>query len=274
MIRMALAWAKPCGDDDDPYASLALSWSTVDGVDTGEWPGPEAHDCVTYSHHAKVHATLAGIGPRFGTNDGDGECTRGNFLGFPALNGQMWAETPWKAIGLACPQEAHGWIRPLLTKLTGPGGRWSGQWLSEQARTFFDGRREVAVNGDLRVWTTRVLHEVMLGLELSEREGAAFMALQFRIMVRMAAPKGAVEEGGPLRAALDIEELQRAKRALLDRCRPRLAHRNLIFIRPPPPLPTTHPPPPQPPSLTPHAGTVRWWRSGCPPRRPRSPPIR
>ena len=35
----------------------------------------------------------------------------------------------------AFPRQAHAWIRPLLTKLVGPGGRWSGEYLSEKAST-------------------------------------------------------------------------------------------------------------------------------------------
>mmetsp|Transcript_38046 Transcript_38046/g.123077 ORF Transcript_38046/g.123077 Transcript_38046/m.123077 type:complete len:1230 (+) Transcript_38046:108-3797(+) len=226
MIAMGLAWNKPCGDDEDPYTKMYLGWTTgADGVESGEWSGPEAHDCITYSHHAKVSEVLASLGGRFGESDGGGEVERQNFLGFQALNGEMWQEQPWKSIALACPQEAHAWIRPLLTKLTGPTGNWSGEYLSGKARAFFDGRRELKVNGDLRVWTTRILHEVMLGLSLTEREGAEFMALQFKIMIRMAAPAAAVEPGGLLRGVLGVEELYAARAALLDKFKPALLKR-------------------------------------------------
>lgn len=42
-------------------------------------------------------------------------------------------QVPWHSIGLGAPLDQHAWIRPILVKLNGNGGRWSTQWVTEQA---------------------------------------------------------------------------------------------------------------------------------------------
>ena len=126
MVRQGIAWSSKLPDHgDDAYYKLCQTFDEEKGVKDGVWHGPMGADCVTYFSHAKVKEVLAGLGERFGTNDGNGTIERSNFLGFQKLNDIMWPEAPWKSIGLGCPQEAHAWIRPLLAKLVGPGGRWS-----------------------------------------------------------------------------------------------------------------------------------------------------
>lgn len=113
----------------------------------------------------------------------------------------------------------------MLTELIGPGSRfWSAADLRAAARAFFSGRNAVAVNGDLRVWVTRVLHRIMTGLELSEAEGADFMALQFRVLVAMSVPESALCFP-PLRAALRVDECLRQKSKWLKRYRKALKER-------------------------------------------------
>ena len=68
-------------------------------------------------------------------------------------------------------------IRPLIVKLVGPGGKWDHAWVREQAADFFKGRLGVT-RGDIGVWVTRVLHQVHVGITLTEAEGEEFMDMQ------------------------------------------------------------------------------------------------
>ena len=152
------------GVDGQPPALVdgLTAWLDRRTAGTGRWAGPlEPANSTTYTSHAEVSARLAGLGQRLGRSDGDGEAARGNWLGFQRLNSRCWPEVPWRGIGLGAPQEAHGWIRPIICELCGPQGQWSAAKVDEAAAAFFAppggaARTEFRAVRDLKVWVCKV----------------------------------------------------------------------------------------------------------------------
>ncbi len=173
-------------------------------------------------------ARLAALGEKLGASSAEGAATRENCLGMQLLNGEMWEEVPWHAIALALPTEVHAWVRPLLVKLVGPGGklhgpggRWTHAELADAAADFFRGRRAIAVNADLRTWCCVILHRVHLGIELSEDEAEGFMAMQMKVLAISGFPAASLRVGA-LRKALDIDKIKAEKASWLERYKPAL----------------------------------------------------
>ena len=206
------------------------AWLDRRTAGTGRWAGPlEPAHSTTYTSHAEVSARLAGLGQRLGRSDGDGEATRGNWLGFQRLNSRCWPEVPWRGIGLGAPQQAHGWIRPLICELCGPHGQWSAARVDEAAAAFFAppgraARTEFRVVRDLKVWVSQVLHEVLFGEVISEARALELVALQWTWMKCMAAPDGALDVPA-LRQILGLDAFLPAKAKLLAELEPLVRRR-------------------------------------------------
>ena len=157
------------GVDGQPPAMVdgLTAWLDRRTAGTGRWAGPlEPAASTTYTSHAEVSARLAALGQRLGRSDGDGEVTRGNWLGFQRLNSRCWPEVPWRGIGLGAPQEAHAWIRPIIYELCGAQGQWSSAKIDEAAAAFFAppggaARKEFRAVRDLKLWVCQVLHEAL-----------------------------------------------------------------------------------------------------------------
>lgn len=219
MVQMARVWAASITKEKDPSVDWFLSRSRdpKSGEDTYRWQGPMLHSS-TLSSNSEVREILKKLGGRLGTSNTNGEVCKPNFLGFNIMNNVMWPEVPWHSIGLACPQEVHAWVRPLLTKLSGPGGRWSTPWLRDMAHKFFHGRRSIVLNEDLRTWSTRVLHQVMVGIDLTEAEGAEFMEFQKNLLILAGAPEAALS-WGPVSSILSLERTLEIKAKWIQRYR-------------------------------------------------------
>lgn len=223
MVQMAFVWSRPVGDSTDQFVEWfrARTTDSSTGEDTYRWSGPEVQNSTTFNGNSDCARRLAELGPRLGTNNGDGKSSKPNFLGFQALNGLFWPEVPWQGIGLSMPQEAHAWVRPLLVRLSGPGGRWSSQWVEEEAAKFFLGRETIAIDADIRAWGSRVLHQVFLGLELTEQEAHEFMTWQKKILVLIGSPQAALETPG-LREIFDVDGCLEFKRSRMEKYKPLL----------------------------------------------------
>mmetsp|Transcript_11483 Transcript_11483/g.40878 ORF Transcript_11483/g.40878 Transcript_11483/m.40878 type:complete len:1212 (-) Transcript_11483:137-3772(-) len=220
LVSMGIAWAAKITTGRDPSSEWFLEHSRDPQTqeDTYRWSGPQLENSLTLSGSADVAERLARLPGELGTNNSNGKCLKGNYLGVQTLNSSAWPEVHYHAIGLGAPQEAHAFQRPILTKLCGPAGRWSSEWLRAEAQKFFLGRTSIRINEDLRVWTTRVLHQVFLGLELTEAEGAEYMALQKRILIFGGAPEEALKIPG-VTTVLKVDETLAEKATWLARYR-------------------------------------------------------
>jgi hypothetical protein len=198
MARLGVVWASEPARVDDVVSTFIAERSN----EKGEWSGPFLENCVTFSRHSDVSSRLVSLGERLGSNNGNGSVERENFLGFQRLTSVCWPELRnigfgyrQPSIGLGQPQEAHAFIRPLIVRLCGPdsytelGGA---SWLEEQANDFFSGRRKIVVPTDLKIWTAKLQHRVMLGMCITDEEAQDFQVMQGRIIIAMAVPEPAL----------------------------------------------------------------------------------
>jgi hypothetical protein len=181
-----------------------------------------------YLGHEDVRTRLSGLAQRLGTNNGDGEVVRENFLGYQLLNKEVWPELPRtdRGIGLSQSQQNHAFVRPFLDRMLGLDGEWSHSMLREAAADFWDGRVKVGVKEESGVWACRILHRVHLGLELSLEEGQQFMAMQGKLLLLIGVPQSLIEaDDTVLRTALGLDEQLAAKAQWLARYKKALRSR-------------------------------------------------
>ncbi|KAJ8603295.1 hypothetical protein CTAYLR_006969 [Chrysophaeum taylorii] len=210
MAALGASFALPCGHETDPSSSFFDAQSSSGGDSSF----PHLRNSVSYSAHAKCKRLLAELGNRIV----EGDVERQNFLGFAMLNSRLWPEVPWHCMGLGAPPEIHAWIRPLLCEIFGPSGRWRPCLVAERARDFFRGRGRVDVPADLRAWTTKVLHEISLGVRLTDAEALEFIEFQQRALAAAMVPEGALVSRA-VEAAIGLDEILAFKRQWLGRHR-------------------------------------------------------
>jgi hypothetical protein len=191
-----------------------------DGEDTYLWNGPLASNCITYSGHADVSAKLRELGDKLGTNNGNGAVYRNNALGFQIFpHGRMWPELePNPTIGLGQTQENHALMRAEIARVVGPPGegRWTVSEVRAAAQAFWSDRTSVRIGADLGIWSTQVLHLVMLGIVLNDDDGAKFSEFQMKILLGTVLPP---ELFGPL----GVDDALKDKAKRLERFKEALA---------------------------------------------------
>ena len=220
MILMGNAWASPAKPSSDDAVTKLFTAKSDPQL---RWePGPFPENCITYNSYADVRRCLEALPSRKGSTNGDGEVVRENFLGFQLLGSYCFPEVPWNGIALAAPQEVRNWSRELVAILCGPGSFTRAE-LDESAMGFFRGRLSFETVRDVKLWTTRLQHRVLLGIELTEREASDFIEMQMKLVLGMALPEAAAQAVGESLLGLDAaieskqEWLRRYERALVCR---------------------------------------------------------
>jgi len=149
----------------------AFCSKSKDGCQTARFPGS---NCESEYRWPKVVAGLELVPERQAT----GEIVRGNDLGYFIMNSAFW-DTDVKTISLGFSVEDHNFVRPYYDQVLGSGSKW---WSRAAVRTslerFMDGRKELQVPTDVNLWTTKLMHEVHLGITLSDEDAAEFNDLQ------------------------------------------------------------------------------------------------
>lgn len=166
----------------------------------GIWHGPKAVNCITYSKHADITKRASELGDKLAS----GWLTRSNNLGFQALNRCLWPELPAEKqnIALGLTLFDHRLVRKYLDQKIGVDKygypNWDRSVVTRHAQEFFDG---MSLNGDaegfqssdVRYWTTKILHELLLGIKLTDEEAVEFMNMQRVILIAGALPESAIE---------------------------------------------------------------------------------
>lgn len=123
-------------------------------------------------------------------------------------------------IGLAQPQETHAYVRPVLDRLLGPvKGNWTTESVRASAEAFFAGRETLLVGkgatSHVKLWVFKLLHQVHLGLDLTDDELLAFSTFQASNLILIGVPEGVVSNT-VVRAALSIETTLEQRQQYVD----------------------------------------------------------
>lgn len=115
-----------------------------------------------------------------------GKIVKGNDLGYNHLNNYLFLDDgEYKTVSLGQSPATHKWMRPILDRLMGQSATtWSAALLRKKAQEFFEKESFMTRDalyipgGDIAVWVTQVLHEILLGKKMSKGEAVYFGLLQ------------------------------------------------------------------------------------------------
>ena len=167
------------------------------GPSSGFVPAPGL--CSTsLSHYDDIKKFLEDLPEALGNNT----YVRENALGLLRLNDKLFPDDVWSngytGLALGAPLDDHDFVRPILDYLYGGGSisgdsytpsfggpfstrglHWSQSDLIDSAQTFVASKNESLVVGvDERIWVTKQLHKISLGILLSDQEAQNFVNLQ------------------------------------------------------------------------------------------------
>lgn len=173
---------------------------------------------VVLMSYADVHKGLSLMGDKVGSEDNEtSEWFRTNQLGFGQLNTIMWPERSNKMIGLSCPPAEHAFVRPLLTDLCGPVGPWDQHMVRGMVQQFFRGRQSFVVGKDVSNWNFRLLHKVLLGLDIAEDEANTFRKFVGKAVMIIGAPSLGGDGDFLLADALGAKDVMKQKELYMSR---------------------------------------------------------
>ena len=115
---------------------------------------------------------------------------------------RRWPEKSSGSIGLGDDWEDHAFVRPILDKMVGPAVAFDPEtlaWIEAAATEFFDRSSPgtaVATNTPIKVWTTKLLHKIHLGMDISDQDAETFVATQFDFLTVAAVPQEAAQLTG------------------------------------------------------------------------------
>ena len=141
---------------------------------------------------------------------------------------RRWPEKSSGSIGLGDDWEDHAFVRPILDKMVGPAVAFDPEtlaWIEAAATEFFDRSSPgtaVATNTPIKVWTTKLLHKIHLGMDISDQDAETFVATQFDFLTVAAVPQEAAALTG---AVLGFDDTLAWKAAQLTKYKSALAQK-------------------------------------------------
>lgn len=178
------------GDGDVPVSGLYdfQARGSTDGGVTAPGPGP---DTTTVIGHALAVDLMGELGDGLESDD----LYRRNELGVQFFNSAPWPEKSSKSIGLGDDWEDHELVRPMLNRMVGPAVAADPAtlaWIEAASTAFFDHSSpgaSVATDDSVKVWTTKLLHRIHLGIIMTDAEAEAFIGVQFLFLTVAAVPE-------------------------------------------------------------------------------------
>jgi len=151
---------------DADYKDLFCSYSEDDCATVDEYPGYDTH---TEMRLDVVVEELAKTPER----EVRGEIVRLGDLGYLIFNDLLWARD-WKTFPIGADLADHRKGRPVADALMGSNSQaWNRQMIRESAEEFFRGR-ESFNQRDLIRWNNKLLHKIMMDLDLTDEEETVF----------------------------------------------------------------------------------------------------
>jgi len=142
------------------------SYSEDDCATVDEYPGRNTHSELRYD---QVVEELGRVPER----EVRGEIRRLGDLGYLIFNELLWAND-WKTFPIGGDLEDHRKARPVGDALMGhESGAWTRDMIRQSAEEFFQGRESLNPR-DMTQWNTKLLHKILLNLDITDEEEATF----------------------------------------------------------------------------------------------------
>mmetsp|Transcript_67411 Transcript_67411/g.119170 ORF Transcript_67411/g.119170 Transcript_67411/m.119170 type:complete len:715 (-) Transcript_67411:93-2237(-) len=204
------------------YSEVFYSRSEDGGETVKDFPGPGS---TTILAHAKVVEGLESICVKLEA----GEVTRtgpDGFLGLLRLNGAFWSrgeaavEPP--CIALAASFKEHSWVRPIIDEYVAQSdGDGKQAAISQSAQEWIDSKYNAGqpfrVRQDVKEWSIKILHSMILGISLNDSELTEFVAFQTKVTILSSfVPDFATDAVAPL---FGLEEILESRKKYMARYR-------------------------------------------------------
>lgn len=153
-----------------------------DGCLTSDgFPGATTHNELSFS---QVTQQLASV-PEMEVS---GQVRRLGDLGYFIFNDIMW-EDDWKTFPIGADLEDHRKARPIADAVLGSDSTaWSTGMIREKAQEFFQGRNSFT-QADLSKWINKLLHKIMLDMDITDAEEAEFEQYKSQSFILSLLPK-------------------------------------------------------------------------------------
>ena len=171
---------------------------------------------TVHFNYADIKRQLAEFHDREGEESAYAEVVRENALGLYACNTAMWPELPPRAasVWLSETIEDHCSFRQFALVLMAaedtPGVTWTREAIRRDANKFIRSRLHathgLSVQSDLRLWVSRVLHRMTIGLQLDDEEEARMVKWQASFLRGIRLPASLASVGKQLPKAMDNGE--------------------------------------------------------------------
>lgn len=150
----------------NPYDETFCSYSTDDCATVDGFPGGNSHSELRLDEGA---AEMAKIPER----EVRGEIVRLGDLGYLIFNHLLWHED-WNTFPIGADIADHRKGRPVGDALMGhDSGAWSREMIRQKAEEFFQGRESMNQR-DMTRFNTKLLHKILLNLDLTDEEEEFF----------------------------------------------------------------------------------------------------
>jgi len=145
------------------------------------------------STHKGVSDTMADFVPQWVA----GKVWRGHDLGFLGLSKAFWPQVPDNTSSIGFSVEQHSWVRPILDKLVGAhSSRWSVAKIEQSAGEYIDrfihSGAPFKVPDSIQAWCHIFLHQVQLGVEITDAEALEIVEIQNKVLTASIMPSWVV----------------------------------------------------------------------------------
>eukprot|EP00928_Gymnodinium_smaydae_P081515 TRINITY_DN65021_c0_g1_i1.p1 TRINITY_DN65021_c0_g1~~TRINITY_DN65021_c0_g1_i1.p1 ORF type:complete len:532 (-),score=60.96 TRINITY_DN65021_c0_g1_i1:159-1754(-) len=222
MVDMAIASTGK--NQREKILKFFASFARSDNPSIADGPGPNT---TTYYGHMQCKESLQELGALLAS----GQAQKGNELGLALLNDELWPET--KTISLGLNTHDHGMVRPFLANTLDGAQRdheicdgsvcWNAEYLTQTFKANLK-ERESFASTDIDWIVSRVLHKIMMNMDVTERDAKDVIDIQGQHIKIQGLPPG-ILANSMIRNALKIDKVGMRKQDWIDRYTTAVKHK-------------------------------------------------